>query len=170
LDADRSGEGPTAHRDSSIDTEDLVGEQIELHSPLYGDIDFSTDLPTPAPVMCGDRGAIARAIGNLISNAGKYAQTRVVVSITESENQIHFTVDDDGPGITEADRESIFEPFKRLSESNGRRSNRNGTGLGLALVKRIAEGNGGSIEIEDSQLGGSRFVFVLPLASNDGQL
>ena len=163
LDADRLDENSASEHDSPIDTDDLIGEQIELHSPLYGDIDFSAELPAPAPVMHGDRAAIARAIGNLISNAGKYADSKVVISLAESENQIKFAVDDDGPGISEEDRESIFEPFKRLSDSDGRGATQGGTGLGLALVKRIAERNGGLVRIDESTLGGSRFILVLPV-------
>jgi two-component system sensor histidine kinase RstB len=172
LDADRSDDDAPTQGDTSIETDDLVDEQIELHSPLYGDIYFTTEIPAPGPVMYGDRAAIARAIGNLISNAGKYAKSKVIVSLAVSGNQIHFAVDDDGPGIPEEDRESIFEPFKRLSNSDGRSTNRGGTnrggtGLGLALVKRIAERNGGRVRIVASQLGGSRFVLVLPVTVKD---
>lgn len=163
LDADRVTTDEKTADATQFETDDLIADQIELHGPLFPDIDFSADLPQPAPALLGHRPAIERAIGNLISNAGKYAESKVVVSVTESENQVVLAVDDDGPGIEKDDRESIFEPFKRLTDPQGRNVNRGGTGLGLALVKRIAERCGGDVSVTDSALGGARFVLKLPI-------
>jgi signal transduction histidine kinase len=63
-----------------------------------------------------------------------------------------LTIDDDGPGIPDADRARIFEPFARLDATNG-----DGSGLGLALVEQQARHHGARIEVGDSPLGGARF-------------
>ncbi|HNN96186.1 MAG TPA: ATP-binding protein, partial [Pseudomonadota bacterium] len=71
-------------------------------------------------------------------------------------------VEDDGPGIPEAQRGRIFEPFMRLEA--GRRQGQAGCGLGLSIVRRIVERHGGSIELDRSPLGGARFRLLLPAA------
>jgi signal transduction histidine kinase len=74
-------------------------------------------------------------------------------------------VDDDGPGIPEADRELVFGRFTRLDEARGRAAG--GAGLGLAVVRRVVEQHGGTVTVTDSDpasagLGGARFVVRLP--------
>ena len=71
-----------------------------------------------------------------------------------------IVVDDDGPGIPEADRKRVFEPFVRLEAS--RSSETGGSGLGLTLVKAIAEGHGGSVLLENRSEGGLRVRLNLP--------
>ena len=70
-------------------------------------------------------------------------------------------VDDDGPGIPAEKREAVFERFARLDES--RATSSGGAGLGLAICARLTELMGGRIAVEDSPLGGARFVLELPL-------
>jgi signal transduction histidine kinase len=71
-------------------------------------------------------------------------------------------VDDDGPGVPPADRERVFERFVRLDDSRARGDG--GSGLGLAIARATAQAHGGSIRVEDSELGGARFVLSLPAA------
>lgn len=167
LDAERIDTNEESTDAVPVAVNDLVSDQIELHSPLYPAINFSSDLLCRSPVVLGHQPEIARAVGNLISNAGKYAKSIVVVSVTEFDDRVVLAVDDDGPGIAETDRKSIFEPFKRLTAPDGRELNRTGTGLGLALVKRIAERSGGTVTVTDSDLGGAKFVLSLPIAEGD---
>ncbi len=77
-----------------------------------------------------------------------------------------MTVDDEGPGIPVADRENVFLPFHRLDESRSRGSGAHG--LGLAIVSRFAATLGGSCWVEDSPLGGARFLLRLPAAEGAG--
>jgi signal transduction histidine kinase len=72
-------------------------------------------------------------------------------------------VEDDGPGIAIEDRAKVFNSFTQLKQSNSQKGR---FGLGLAIVKRIAEWHQGSVIIEESVLGGARFVFRWPLLSN----
>ena len=104
---------------------------------------------------------LERAIGNLLTNAHKYANSKVLISVKCSIHTCTIIVDDDGPGIPMEDRENVFEPFKRLDNSRTRSTG--GYGLGLAIVKQIAQWHAGKISVKDSPLGGARFSFCWPL-------
>ena len=105
------------------------------------------------------RAEIRRALRNLIENAIHYGK-RAKVSLEEQTASYEIVVDDDGPGIPDADRTSVFEPFVRLEAS--RSSETGGSGLGLTLVKAIAEGHGGAILLENRSEGGLRARLSLP--------
>ncbi|WP_394837486.1 ATP-binding protein [Pendulispora rubella] len=107
----------------------------------------------------GDGRLLARALGNLVSNALRYAKSRVVIRALRAGESVRIVVDDDGPGIPEPERERVFEPFVRL-HSEGR-----GVGLGLAIVRRIAAQHGGSVRIETAEPSGCRVILELPRSS-----
>jgi signal transduction histidine kinase len=101
------------------------------------------------------------AISSLLSNAVRYAKSEVCVSISGRDGRVELAVEDDGPGIPEDDRESVFKAFTRLDDSRNRETG--GYGLGLAIVARIAALHGGSARVESSQrLGGAAFVLAWP--------
>jgi signal transduction histidine kinase len=83
------------------------------------------------------------------------------VRLAVDGDTVVFTVDDDGRGVPEAQRERVFDRFFRLDSSRARASG--GTGLGLAIVRRVAEGHGGGVTIHTSLLGGARFEVRLPV-------
>ncbi|GAD22331.1 HAMP domain-containing sensor histidine kinase [Acidovorax sp. MR-S7] len=97
-------------------------------------------------------------LGNLIDNAGKWARSRVVVDVRREGGQLCFTVDDDGPGIPQAQRERMFERGVRLDER------RPGAGLGLDIVRGLADTYGGSVQAGPSALGGACLRLHLPAA------
>ena len=107
-------------------------------------------------VVRAERVSLARVLSNLLANAGRFSQSRVVVEAHRKEDGIVITVDDDGPGIPEGDRDRVFEPFVRLNESG------NGVGLGLALVLRIVRGHDGVVAVDTSPLGGCQMQVVWP--------
>lgn len=112
-------------------------------------------------------GELTRVVTHLLDNAARHAEKRVVVSLdTEIDDDgrgiVRLTVDDDGPGVPEADRERIFERFVRLDAA--RQRDRGGAGLGLAVVATVARSCGGSIAVTESDLGGARFTLDLPAA------
>ena len=98
--------------------------------------------------------AMRRAIGNLLDNARRHGQ-RVELGLRAEGRHAEITVDDDGPGIPEADREEAFKPFTTGSAT--------GTGLGLAIARDVVRGHGGEISLEASPLGGLRARVRLPL-------
>ena len=112
----------------------------------------------PAPTSCRPD-EIRRAVRNLVENAvsyGKVAQVQLMVR----DESFDILVEDEGPGLADADRARVFEPFVRLEGS--RSSETGGAGLGLTLVRAIAEGHGGSISLENRQRGGLRAILRLP--------
>ncbi|MGE0226636.1 MAG: ATP-binding protein [Acetobacteraceae bacterium] len=98
--------------------------------------------------------AIRRAITNLVDNARRHAK-RIVVAAVAQERSVLVMVDDDGPGIPSARRESVFRPFE--SDATG------GTGLGLTIARDIVRAHGGEILLEESPLGGLRAQIRLPV-------
>ena len=115
----------------------------------------------PAHVARFDRDAIERVLANLIENAVRFADRRIVVTTRrlryEGRAFIEVTVADDGPGGREADRERIFAPYVR-----GEDAGPEGLGLGLALCKGLIGAHRGRIGITANRGGGSRFSFTLP--------
>ena len=111
-----------------------------------------------APLKCRPN-EIRRAVRNLIQNAVAYGN-RADVCLAEAPDRYDIVVEDEGPGIPEKDRSRVFEPFVRLDES--RSAETGGKGLGLTLVKAIAEGHGGHIALENRPERGLRARFTLP--------
>ncbi|WP_051302926.1 cache domain-containing protein [Psychromonas aquimarina] len=99
---------------------------------------------------------LRRAVSNLVHNAAKYGNGLVVVTLEQRDTEYLLHVDDDGPGIPDADRERVFEPFARVDSSRSRESG--GYGLGLAIVKRVLDEHHGSVSNTTSPLGGCRFT------------
>lgn len=114
----------------------------------------------PAAHVC-DPKLVARALLNLIRNGARYASRTILLSAThDASGALVLSVDDDGPGIPVAERARVFEPFHRLDSSRDRQTG--GFGLGLAIVRRVALVHDGDVRLEDSPLGGARFVISLP--------
>ncbi len=116
----------------------------------------------PGQTIIGEQGLLSRAIGNLLKNAAKYSERQIIISSKHTAEGFDIIVEDDGPGIPEAEREHIFEPFYRLDRSRDRATG--GFGLGLSIARQALHQHGGQITINQSILGGARFVMHLPKA------
>ncbi|SHH15306.1 ATP-binding protein [Massilia sp. CF038] len=117
------------------------------------------DVPAAIGTVEADQRLLARAIGNLLRNAQKYGNKEIRLSARRAA-ALEIMVDDDGPGIPEAERARVFEPFYRLDRSRDRATG--GFGLGLSIASKAIALHQGSIRIEASPLGGARFVITLP--------
>ncbi len=106
---------------------------------------------------------LGRAVRNLLQNASRYTRRRIHVTLETSDRFCMIHVDDDGPGVALADRQRIFEPFVRLDDTES--SERQGYGLGLAIVRRVAEWHGGQATATDAPIGGARFTLRWPKSS-----
>lgn len=102
---------------------------------------------------------LARAVENLLINARQSARAHVAVTLSSRTPFAELRVDDDGPGIPDAEREAIFRRFRRGAVTYA------GSGLGLALVQAIVRVYGGSVAVERSDLGGASLWVRLPLAA-----
>ncbi len=138
--------------DLSALVESLVADLDDMGEPV------TWQNHSPAPVSCRPN-EIRRAVRNLVENAVAYG-SRANVQITDNGVVYEIVVEDEGPGIPEDDRQRVFEPFVRLESS--RNNATGGTGLGLTLVKAIAEGHGGGVVLENREHGGLRVRMILP--------
>lgn len=106
------------------------------------------------------RQSLKRAITNLVTNASRFGDTIIIRVATEGE-WVRIEVDDNGPGIPEAERENVFRPFYRLDHA--RNQDGGNSGLGLAIARDIAKSHGGDVVLGQSSMGGLRAVISLPL-------
>ena len=122
-------------------------------------LEFAPDVD----LVRGDERRLRQVVFNLLSNAVKFtpAGGNVAVATARIDGEVNVSVTDTGPGIAPGDRERIFEEFQQTDVGIGQRE---GTGLGLALSKRLVELHGGRIWVESETGRGSRFVFTMPLA------
>ncbi|MFL0359822.1 sensor histidine kinase [Curtobacterium flaccumfaciens] len=111
--------------------------------------------------VLGDERVLAGVVRNLVDNAVRHASTRVAVSLTEHDGSAVLTVDDDGTGVPDDERERVFERFVRLDEARSRDAG--GAGLGLAIVRDAVRAHGGDTTVVTSPLGGARFVVRIAL-------
>lgn len=152
--------GPALKRERIDPAELLRGLVADLQAGAGPAIEV--DLPEKAVLLELDRSLVRRAVQNLLTNAQRHARGRVRLALEASPALAHIRVDDDGPGVPEAMREHIFEPFSRLDSTRSKRSG--GYGLGLAIARRVAERHGGRILCGAAPgLGGARFELQLPL-------
>jgi two-component system sensor histidine kinase SenX3 len=116
----------------------------------------------------GNRGQLAAALGNLVENAVNYSPARTRVGIAARRVSAHggdlieVAVTDQGIGISDKDKERIFERFYRVDPARSRATG--GTGLGLAIVKHVAASHGGEVTVWSSEGQGSTFTLRLPEA------
>ena len=101
---------------------------------------------------------------NLGDNAARHAAGRLGLSVAEGGGMVRLVVDDDGPGIPEADRERVFERFVRLARARAD----GGSGLGLAIVAELVAAHGGTVGVASSPLGGARVEVTLPRLADPG--
>ncbi|KIU03872.1 hypothetical protein SZ60_03055 [Frigoribacterium sp. MEB024] len=160
----RADEGALGVTRRPVDLDDLVvAETARLRGVARRDArgSLTVDATAVGPARVdGDEGLLGQVVHNLVANAARHADTRVAVALDERDGRAVLTVDDDGAGVAEADRERVFERFVRLDEARARDSG--GSGLGLAIVREIVRVHGGSVSITTSPLGGARFVVDLP--------
>jgi signal transduction histidine kinase len=134
---------------------ELLALAAEEGSRVGADADGNT------ATVQGDERLIRRALRNLLENARRYGGADITIEVRNGAGRALVQVCDRGPGVPETLRERIFEPFYRLP---GHAEQAGGVGLGLSLVKQIAERHGGSVRCESRAGGGSCFELNLPLA------
>ncbi|MBA3992203.1 MAG: hypothetical protein C0469_01660 [Cyanobacteria bacterium DS2.3.42] len=163
LDTLQSGKIDLVKAESSVG--ELINDAFKLVRSSADTADIELAAEVESATLLVDKDRIIQVLVNLISNAIKFspAKTRIVVSSLSTEVETTIRVTDQGRGIPEEFRESIFERFKQVESDD--RSKKGGSGLGLAICKTIVNAHGGTIGV-DSGPGGSSFWFKLPKNTN----
>jgi len=141
-----------------VDTAALVDDVAQLVTPIEG---FSVITQAPMPVLLTERVPLELVLRNLIDNAIKHhhsAEGQVWVTARDLGRMVEFSVRDDGPGIDEKFSERIFQMFQTLRP----RDQVEGSGMGLAIVKKVVESRGGTLHVESTPGRGATFRFTWP--------
>lgn len=145
----------------SVDLNLLVRESADTYNQRMSDrrIRFET---TEKAIISGDPLLLRLCLHNLIDNAIKYSpkNTSVTLRTEASLSGYRITVADEGPGISDTEKEKIFGRFYRSGSESTRKTK--GTGLGLYLSRKIAEAHGGTLKVRDNRPQGSIFVMDIP--------
>jgi len=162
--------GRKKYKLESIDINEIIDRALSNLSPAFDlqQCDLSTHIDQDLPPVKADAAALTQCLQNLLSNAFKYGKTgdRAKIEIaaradTEAK-EVRLSVTDHGSGIDSADRRQLFEPFYRGRNVG---SNVPGNGLGLHLVKRIMQAQGGRVTYSPAPHGGATFTLHIPAAS-----
>ncbi|HEY2200884.1 MAG TPA: ATP-binding protein [Solirubrobacteraceae bacterium] len=143
---------------------EIVAAVLDRTSLVLADRPVAFDVPDTLPLARFDAGLLDQALSNVLENVGMHTPSGTPVSIVgRVENgTVRVEVSDGGPGIPREARERVFAKFERLTDGGM------GTGLGLAIARAATTAQGGDVLIEDSPLGGVRFVLLVPNLAGGG--
>ncbi len=149
----------------ALDIRDVVEPAVDRLRPMLGDRPVTIDLPDDLPPVRGDAVLLDTIVGNLVENAGRYAPAPapLAISAAAEHGRIRLVVEDGGPGVPAQSQAQLFDKFYRVERTGA--GSRRGLGIGLAVVRGLAEGMGGGVEAGPSALGGLRIVVELPVAA-----
>ena len=144
-----------------VDLQELVSQIARETNALGKPVTVKVGNVQKGVFAQADRRYLHRVLQNLAGNATRYAESTIIISAGLEKNEAFISVEDDGQGIAEKDREKVFIPFARLDDSRTRASG--GYGLGLSIVSRIAFWFNGRMSVDESPtLGGARFIMKWP--------
>ena len=144
----------------------LVRDAVETLAGRISERGVTLEIAEDLPVLYGDPARLREVVENLLDNAikfmGNQSNPRVEIGLRQSDDETVVYVKDNGTGMDARYHEKVFGLFERLEQGTG------GTGIGLAIVKRIVEVHGGRIWVESEGVGhGSVFCFALPDRKDD---
>jgi K+-sensing histidine kinase KdpD len=137
---------------------ELVSDSVTRLGRLFERVETQLDFPDDLPLADADYSQLDQVLTNLLENAVRHAPAGSTVRVGASARpggMLLVYVEDEGPGVPEAERRRIFEPFRRGEGSAS-------SGVGLAICKAIVDAHGGTIGVESAPGDGARFVFTLP--------
>lgn len=148
-----------------VDVAHAVGESIDTFEGRHHDAPRVERDLAPELVADVDAGQLQLAVDNLLENALKYAPngTPYRVRVAASGREVWISVSDSGPGVARRDQARIFKPFERLDDRLSRRTE--GSGIGLALVRQVAQAHGGDVTVDSEPGRGATFTLKLPVSS-----
>ena len=141
----------------------MIQDIADLHALTAQDHRFVVDVSEGTPAMQADRGKIEQVLMNLIGNAVKYSPDggEVAIMVRPQDDEVLFSISDEGIGISEQDLPNLFQRFRRAWDTRERIS---GTGIGLFLCRHLVEAHGGRVWAESAGKG-SIFRFAIPIRS-----
>jgi two-component system sensor histidine kinase KdpD len=162
LDLSRLQAGRAEPQSDWISIEDVL---LAAREALPPGSEVRVSIDADVPVLRADGGQLEQVFANLLENASRYSDGRPIsVHVRRSGPRVLTRVVDQGPGISRADQERIFEPFYQGAQAGSRTWK--GSGLGLAIAKGFVEANGGRISVESLPGQGTSFVVELPVAQD----
>lgn len=167
LDLSKIESGGIAWNDVRLDPVELLNDIRPNLEGYFSETDVSLkyDLPESMPQIFIDPDRLLQVFTNLVGNAAKFTdEGTVTVSASTNGSQVTFTVTDTGIGISSEEIEHIFDTFYQATHTSREHSNLRGSGMGLAICKRIVEHYGGSISAESEEGQGASFSFTIPKA------
>jgi K+-sensing histidine kinase KdpD len=149
-------------RKTQTETEEIISNALQRAERLLTKHQVEVEIEKDLPQLSVDSKAIAEVVYNLLDNAAKYSPGDSIIKVQAKRinNKIQFSVEDEGKGISQEEREKIFQKFYRADKTV------KGFGMGLAIVRGVVEAHRGKIWVEDGKIG-SKFVFDLPLSSDE---
>jgi PAS domain S-box-containing protein len=156
---------PGTPRLELLDLSVPVQEALSLMAPTLRKAGIAVDTDfTAVPPIQGDRMQLEQAVVNIVDNAARAVRDRetdrnVTLRIFAADNRVCLSIADNGPGIDNADRERIFDPFYTTAND--------GTGIGLSIVQRIIADHGGTIRVAESPQGGAEFRLEFPVPATE---
>lgn len=159
LDVSRIQSGKFTFNFLKFNAKDVINEVVERHKELLQNAECTLDVSGDCDFnVVWDRTRIEQVLTNLLTNAIKYAPGKIEMTIKEDKNHIVIAVHDHGQGIEKEKLATIFDRFERATSNESV----SGLGLGLFIVKQIAEGHHGSVHVESKTNEGSTFSLRLP--------
>ena len=139
---------------------EVIQSLLPLMQRIHGGrgIAFQADAIAPQAVFAGERSDLEEMLGNLLDNAGKWAQREVRLQLTLEQGQLLIDIEDDGPGLPDDALESVIQRGVRLDQRAS------SSGLGLAIVDELARSHAGTLQLSNRQPAGLRARLVLPAA------
>ena len=144
-----------------IDIAELIGSSVEAGSQEQGGHSIELQISTCNKILRADRKLLQMALLQILDNAVKYSRpgSPLVIGVNEGETEVAITVKNEGSFIPLEERAKVFQRFYRCSGSAGTVS---GTGIGLSVVKRIAEAHHGRASVDSDLMNGTTFAIILP--------
>jgi signal transduction histidine kinase len=156
---------------ADMDLAELVDASVGAAAARHPDATIAADAPAEPVALRGWEPGLRMMVDNLVENAARHGRpggcVRVTLRGAENGRGPAIDVDDDGPGIPAAERERVFEPFRRIDGEG--EDERPGSGLGLALVAQQARLHDAAVSVDDSPLGGARVRVEFPAQALDAR-
>ncbi|WP_457642152.1 two-component system sensor histidine kinase NtrB [Persephonella sp.] len=149
---------PRENNERFINVKEILNQIIQLCKDKGKNIELHID---NEPLIYFDEREFYSGISNILRNAVEWANSRIIIKGFYEDNMLIIEVEDDGEGVKQEDKERIFEPFYTKRKT--------GTGLGLAIAKRVFVENGGNIFVDDSELGGAKFIIHIPIKRGENE-